>query len=305
MAYVDLGAVSAYADAKRGGYTGTYSAFCRMLAHIPDICVNDNLLDNWYFANPVNQRGQTSYTGAGYCIDRWMISGAGAKLTVGSGGVTLGTTGGNVWMQSYLEDGDQLLGKTVTVSLLADGELYAATGTLPVEAVTSNTGFVTTGNVDVGLYKTAKGQVFVQIGNKSGAGAPLTAVKMELGSQQTLAHQENGAWVLNEIPSYADQLSRCQRYLIPLSSYLCPASRLGSGAILFFVALPVTMRTLPTIEQNGFQVLSKTGEAQTGFTVSVSSLRSNGVIINAAKTGHGMTDAVLSAGTLSMLSAEL
>ena len=33
--------------------------------------VRPNLLDNWYFANPVNQRGQTSYTGTGYTVDRW------------------------------------------------------------------------------------------------------------------------------------------------------------------------------------------------------------------------------------------
>ena len=38
------------------------------------------------------------------------------------------------------------------------------------------------------------------------------AAKLELGSQQTLAHQENGAWVLNEIPDYGEQLRRCQRY---------------------------------------------------------------------------------------------
>ena len=35
---------------------------------------NPNLLDNWYFGNPVNQKGQTSYTGAGYTIDRWALS---------------------------------------------------------------------------------------------------------------------------------------------------------------------------------------------------------------------------------------
>ena len=31
----------------------------------------NNLLINSYFVNPVNQRGQTSYTEAGYTIDRW------------------------------------------------------------------------------------------------------------------------------------------------------------------------------------------------------------------------------------------
>ena len=30
-----------------------------------------NLLDNSYFVNPINQRGQSSYSGTGYAIDRW------------------------------------------------------------------------------------------------------------------------------------------------------------------------------------------------------------------------------------------
>ena len=29
---------------------------------------------------------------------------------------------------------------------------------------------------------------------------------------QTLAHQENNAWVLNEIPKFGDQLAECQRF---------------------------------------------------------------------------------------------
>ena len=76
--YLNLGIVSAYADAKRGGYTGTYDEFCALLAGIgglqPKLTAgqnisitgnvidtkafpcNPNLLDNWYFPNPVNQR---------------------------------------------------------------------------------------------------------------------------------------------------------------------------------------------------------------------------------------------------------
>lgn len=34
---------------------------------------NPNLLVNWDFRNPVNQRGQTSYVGAGYGIDMWWL----------------------------------------------------------------------------------------------------------------------------------------------------------------------------------------------------------------------------------------
>ena len=38
---------------------------------------NPNLLDNWYFGNPVNQRGGTSWTNPSnmqYAIDRWQIT---------------------------------------------------------------------------------------------------------------------------------------------------------------------------------------------------------------------------------------
>ena len=45
------------------------------------------------------------------------------------------------------------------------------------------------------------------------------AMKLELGSQQTLAHQNaDGNWVLNEIPDYGEQLAKCQRYFQLYSS---------------------------------------------------------------------------------------
>ena len=48
---------------------------------------------------------------------------------------------------------------------------------------------------------------------KTGKTISIKAVKLELGSRQTLAHQDaDGNWVLNEIPDYGEQLARCQRY---------------------------------------------------------------------------------------------
>ena len=317
-AFVDLGAVSAYADAKRGGYTGTYTEFCKMLAHIPAIArVNANLLVNWDFGNPVNQRGKTSYAGTGYGVDMWYTTGATLSVDVTAEGVKLyknSASANPAWAQAL--ETDAAVGQTVTVSML-----YKGNGKGASLRVAQSGGIMTLSNVsdwtlvqktftlekwDVGTLQD-RAIVAIQCFESMAANQELyiKAIKLELGTQQTLAHQENGAWVLNEIPKFGEQLAACQRHLIPLSSYQCPAARLGANEILFFVPLPVTMRTLPTIKQNGFQVLSKTGEVQTGFTFSVSSLRSNGVIINASKTGHGMTDAGLSAGTLSLLSAEL
>lgn len=44
-----------------------------------------NLLDNSDFTNPVNQRGQTSYAGSGYSIDRWKSWVDSNTLTIGNG----------------------------------------------------------------------------------------------------------------------------------------------------------------------------------------------------------------------------
>lgn len=316
--YLNLGIVSAYADAKRGGYTGTYDQFCAALAAIGAYS-NENILDNWYFLNPVNQRGQAEYAGAGganvYGIDRWAVQFAGTKYTVAT--ATLSTTSEtNVGQMNYMlpnNEAMQFVGKQMTFSLLVDNPdgvnvtLHVRDRTRWSHLLPGKTGggsLITT----TGVFGTLNSGEGVQASFYIPHGTSIVpiAAKLEVGGVQTLAHQDaDGNWVPNEIPSYAEQVSRCQRYLIPLSSYQCPASKLEANAILFFVPLPVTMRALPTIKQNGFQVLSKSGEAQTGFKFSVSSLRSNGVIISAAKTGHGMTDAVLSAGTLSLLSAEL
>lgn len=265
----------------------------------------------------MNQRGQTSYAGTGYGVDMWYTTGATLSVDVTAEGIKLyknAASANPAWAQAL--ETDAVVGQTVTVSML-----YKGNGEGASLRVAQSGGIMTLANVSdwtlvqktFTLEKWSVGAlqdraiVAVQCFESMAAnqGLYIKAIKLELGEQQTLAHQESGVWVLNEIPKFGEQLAACQRYLIPLSSYQCPAARLGANEILFFVPLPVTMRTLPTIKQNGFQVMSKSGEVQTGFTFSVSSLCSNGVIINAAKTGHGMTDAVLSAGTLSLLSAEL
>lgn len=277
-----------------------------------------NLLDNWYFPNPVNQRGQTSYTRGsadGYGIDCWkMMTATPNVTTIGDGYLQLSQ---NALIGQLLEDPYELCDKRVTASALTTVGLFSFSANVPSKAeLSAITKDMSIGSANItvpegttgyiGLMHTHGHNTMLRLRAYEGHTINFIAAKLELGDQQTLAHQDaDGNWLLNEIPSYAEQVSRCQRYLIPLASYQCPASILGANSILFFVPLPVTMRTLPTIKQNGFQVLSKSGEAQTGFTFSVSSLRSNGVIISAAKTGHGMTDAVLSAGTRSLLSAEL
>ena len=227
-----------------------------------------NLLRNWYFGRPVNQRGVSgTISTAGYFLDGWkLVSGS---VTIGTDGITLNGT-----MAQVLED--------------------APTGTVTATVLTEE------GVVPVGYDSTTKTFTVTAAGTK------LIAAKLELGDVQTLAHLYGGAWELNQLPDYAVELARCQRYLVPLASDLVQAVIIGTGIIFFFVPLPVTMRATPTIVVDDFKVRSVMGGTdQTGFTFAVTAARANGVMISAAKASHGMTAAALNAGAVSLLSAEL
>lgn len=227
-----------------------------------------NLLRNWYFGRPVNQRGVSgTISTAGYFLDGWkLVSGS---VTIGADGITLNGT---------------------MAQVLEDAPVGAVTATVLTEA----------GVVPAGYDSTTKTFTVTAAGTK------LIAAKLELGDVQTLAHLYGGAWVLNQLPDYGAELARCQRYLVPLASDLVQAVIIGTGIIFFFVPLPVTMRAKPTIVVDDFKVRSVMGGTdQTGFTFAVTAARANGVMISAAKASHGMTAAALNAGAVSLLSAEL
>ena len=44
----------------------------------------------------------------------------------------------------------------------------------------------------------------------SGGSATIQAIKVEYGTQQTLAHLEGNTWVLNEMPDYNEELIKCE-----------------------------------------------------------------------------------------------
>ena len=183
---------------------------------------NPNLLDNWYFGNPVNKRGQTDYAGSVYTIDRWIMLGANSSLFVGDGYVRIGKTdasGDNGRLTQRLE-AKALRGKRVTFSVLThpscDGTFSihvlwkGQNNQLNCRAVGQNL-YSFTVNIPDEEPNTNSSDQRVQISVSEGT-VTLVACKLELGSVQTLAHQENGVWVLNEIPNYAEELAKCQRY---------------------------------------------------------------------------------------------
>ena len=112
--------------------------------------IGRNILDNWYFANPVNQRGQSSYSTSGaYTIDRWKLTSG--SVTVGQSGITLNGTI------------TQIFEKSIGVPVIASALLSNGTMITP------------TYNDTTKVYTlTATGQTIV-------------AAKLEVGTKQTLA----------------------------------------------------------------------------------------------------------------------
>lgn len=225
---------------------------------------NPNLLDTWYFADPIDQRGGyvvkpnapyfnlTDSTNAGttdkyykvdsisndgyanavftidgvkyyttksnyargyvitknyqYTFDRWWGYRVDGAILLSENGATIvlspnGYTSLAQQMNVTLAD---LAGKQVTISAIVNGELVSATADIP-ESGGEDTVFVTqnAGEYSIKLRHTSIRGVFYEISVPVTATSSVTvlAVKAELGSVQTLAHQDaDGNWVLNDPP---------------------------------------------------------------------------------------------------------
>lgn len=205
---------------------------------------NPNLLDNWYFGNPVNQRGQASYTGAVYGLDRWKATNDNTTVLISDGFIALSGNGAVPYIRQTLDNPSQLLGKAVTLSaLLQDGTLKSATSILPSSFPSANTLYCNI--ADVADLLVTSSYISVQIKAKSGGSNNIVAVKLELGSQQTLAHQDaDGNWVLNEISDYGEQLARCQRYFRREKNNT-------TTRLVFGIGLPVSTSNLMLVKQLG------------------------------------------------------
>lgn len=207
--------------------------------------INPNLLDNWYFGRPVNQRGQTEYTTTGYTVDRWKLD-VGGAVTLEDGCICLKKSG--TYWGEYFADFDQFIGMTLIGSvLLSDGTLRTGSFVYNGSVNQAQTFF----SSELGFYiqKLSNSQTQCEI-NSLVDNVKIKAAKLELGDTQTLAHKENGVWVLNEIPDFGEQLRRCQRYFLKLEkSTIGVGSGIENigGSIVYPIYFPTTMRTEPAV----------------------------------------------------------
>lgn len=242
---------------------------------------NRDLLDNWYFGAPVNQRGKTVYSGAGYGIDRWKAEAVTPNVTtIKDGYIELSQ---NALISQLLEEPYSLCGKQVTVSALTTTGLYSATANVPskeeLSAITTDetigvSYFAVNGNSTgyVCLQHSKEHTTKVMLRAYSGYTVGVIAVKLELGPQQTLAHQVSGAWELNELPDYGEELTKCMRYLQIIST---PYDTSGNGVAIGYanntvdlwvpipLAVPMRKSPTPTIPTGGVSLfkVGKTSNA--------------------------------------------
>ena len=264
---------------------------------------NRNLLDNWYFVGggsqqgggqfPINQRVETSNAGSGGFIDRWKLSGEGTA-TLGSDGITLTATTGNLEFMQFLGiPNDRLLGETVCLSGLVDGDLLSMSMSAPEEKPSAWTNIINIikpfGFVQFNYDNTAD-RFFCSVIVSAGNSVLLQASKLELGSTQTLAYQdEESNWKLFETPDYAGELAECQRYFVQFRSeeqrfigiVHLDSDNYGQGVIW----TPVQMRAIPTVSG----AVSFYGGGNNGLVASVAPL---GVGATAVRVNITLQDAV-------------
>lgn len=237
------------------------------IAALSSYSSNNNLLDNWYFVNSINQRGIAStydwprwQTG----IDRWKRN---------------GETGMSYWRNNRIEhEGDssiyQILtvpadtfkGMTLTLSALdSNGRLSTITGTVPAMNSTWQIAF---GNADVQLELDVTNiyLAYVYMNN-------CIAAKLEINDHQTLAHKIDEHWELNEIPNYQLELIKCQRYFRHIE-----AVSVSWGSTWYFIPLNYpAMYNYPAVQVDG-PIYDKSGTLLTGWTHDSANVSRDGIV---------------------------
>lgn len=234
-----------------------------------DVISNPNLLDNWYFINPVNRKGQNSYntlSASGYTLDRWWNYFS--QLTLSNNGLTFSTPSSSSYgsvLRQVITNPTSYAGKEVTLSVLIEN----VSGNFSVglnrqqDINTNMTSLVgKSGITSGGLHSvtiklpddlgTGTQNLFaVTLGISIGGSCLLKAIKLELGNKQTLAHQDSSeAWILNEIPNYTEEYTKCLQYQLITGSFI--GTQIVNPNLLdnWYFANPVNQRGLTTYSGN-------------------------------------------------------
>lgn len=270
---------------------------------------NPNLLDNAYFVGggsqlgdnifPINQRGQTQYTAAGFVFDRWFKSG-GVTATLDAGGLTIANSNGwpdGVNQRFPMHFFEQMNGEAITASVLyEDGTIDSGTAVIDATQNYQWLKYPNAGEIGFQLKNFQDGapyDYFDYIGFTAGANSTpkkIKKFKLEKGSISTIA---------NDVPpKFWAELANCQRYLF-IRDYAqndVIANGLTNNLTMF---LPVSMRSggSPQMTFTVTPYVIGNGVISTPTSVGLVSVNGNQVQIYAPTTeSHSAQTIVLYAG---------
>ena len=283
--------------------------------------VRPNELDNPGL--DINQSGQDAYdtsSASSYTVDRWWS--LFGQYTVST--KTLAQNGTSEYSGVFrqpVSNPARFAGKTVTFTVWVESGsgtvgLTKASGVnsnmVPISVISVSAPGVYSKTVeldtDVG-GETYPYLLFAVSTNSSIQFASPVPFKLEFGAGQTLAYQDtDGTWQLLPQPDmdYTTQLTRCQRYQVPIASGISVrASLVATNYIVFLVPVPCTLRATPSLSGTGLTVRSIEGSIESGFTFSVDYSGPGWVRIRGTKTSHGLSDAELTTTAQVMLVSNL
>lgn len=205
----------------------------------PSNTSNPNLLINSNFA--INQRGETSYNSAGYCVDRWRIYPE-LLISVVDDGIQMSYSGTSFSqiLQPIDRPMNELSGKVVTASCSVNGTIYTLTATLSTSMGNVNKVIPSLGDFTI-RYSSSMGTYYVGFyetyaTNPTHKVNTINWVKLEYGDTATEYIP----------PDPATELARCLRYGVWASLSNLPFSGNGTNNVQIAVPVPVGLRTNPT-----------------------------------------------------------
>lgn len=204
-----------------------------------------NILDNSNFGNPVNQRGATSYKGAGYGVDRWECTSGNWMVSVEEGCLKISdnpdSTGTSTAMlRQTIAIPANLRGKTVTLAAMLKGNDvrlninnsgiggYWGDGTWGIKVVT-------------GVIPEDADTIFVALQSRN----------MVTYYCRWIALYE-GEYTAETLPvyhpkGYAAELLECQRYYVSFGNMTFRSGISEDPIHNITITFPVMMRIVPTV----------------------------------------------------------
>lgn len=256
--------------------------------------VRKNLLDNWDFADPVNQRSANYYNKAGQSIDRWKIGSENFSLEIQDGYVSISSIDSVPRNLSQILNTEIPAGSTITLSAIVNGDVKIVLGAedgYPSQSDISTPGKVQLIECKYTLKKNSVPEFYIQTNGNSNT-TRIYAVKLEEGPNQTLAYRKSDG-TLERLPQPDGKqwkmLSDCQRYLYSPFYGAFPTAPIGTVFVsnqttgFVVVKTPVLMRTKPVFFGDPSKlwiVKSNGGGAQRPSALSVMGMSGCGVFLS-------------------------